>query len=689
MKKYIHTLLAAFLITSAATAQIDRSKQPVPGPAPVVNLGVPQSFELGNGLKTIVVVNKKLPRVRVQLLIDNPMYANGNKAGVESLLASMLGNGTTTISKEDFNEEIDFLGANVFFGSQSAYASALSKYFPRILELMADGIASPLFTEEEFQKEKDKYLESLKMEKRSVSAIARKLNSALLYGVNHPKGEFVTEETVEGITLQDVKNYYDSFFSPENAYLVVIGDVNYPEVELLVNEHFGKWMKRTVSKIDYADPQDVYFTQINFVDMPNAVQSEIAIQNIVNLKMSDPDYPAVLIANAILGGDFNSLLNMNLREANGWTYGARSSTGAGKEVTRFIATTSVRNSVTDSAVVEALKEIRFIRENKVTTERLANAKAKYVGDFVRAIEHPETIANYALNMETQNLPGDFYETYLKKINDVTADDVQRVAIKYFLADNARIVVVGKGSEVLEGLKNIKREDGKNIPVFYFDTDGNPVDEPVYGAVAVDASVTPESVLNSYFNAIGGIDAVSKVQTVSSVAEGEVPGAPAPVVLTKKTDASGKLLVDMGMMGMSLMKQVVNGDTGYMVAQGQRQQLEGETLEEMKAVAHPFPELALLKKEGLSIKGIEKINDTDAYALVNGINTLYFDINTGLKVADVTSTPEGDNTIFHGNYKEVNGVKLSHDTTVFMGPQSIEFKNATITVNEGVSDEDFE
>src|SRR5690606_20908857 len=111
---------------------------------------------------------------RVQLLIDNPLYASENKAGVENLLASMLGNGTTSISKEDFNEEIDFLGANVFFGSQNAYASSLSKYFPRILELMSDAIASPLFTEEEFQKEKDRYLEGLKNDKRSVSTIARR-----------------------------------------------------------------------------------------------------------------------------------------------------------------------------------------------------------------------------------------------------------------------------------------------------------------------------------------------------------------------------------------------------------------------------------------------------------------------------------------------------------------------------------
>src|SRR5690606_11460208 len=161
----------------------------------------------------------------------------------------------------------------------------------------------------------------------------------------------------------------------------------------------------------------------------------IAVENLVNLKMDDADYYPVLIANRILGGGFNSLLNMNLREAHGWTYGARSSTGADKNITRFMATTSVRNAVTDSAVVETLKEIRFIRDNKVTPQQLSNAKSKYIGDFVLALERPETIANYALEVYSQNLPKDFYASYLKKLNAVTAEDVQRVAKKYYKPDN--------------------------------------------------------------------------------------------------------------------------------------------------------------------------------------------------------------------------------------------------------------
>jgi zinc protease len=688
MKKYIYTLAFCFFITTLATAQIDRSKQPIPGPAPSINLNTPQTFDLDNGLKVMVVRNTKLPRVRIQLMIDNPLYATGDKAGVEAILAAMLGNGTTSISKDDFNEEIDFLGARMNFGSSSAFASGLSKYFPRIFELMADATKNPLLTEEEFQKEKDKLLEGIRTEKRNVPAIARRVSTALIYGKNHPKGEFVTEETIQNISFADVKNYYETFFSPENAYLVVIGDVQTSQVTALANLYFSDWKSKSIKKVDYSTPQDVQYTQINFVDMPNAVQSEITVQNVVNLKMDHPDFHAVLLANYVLGGGgTHTKLNGSLRETYGWTYGAYSSTGSGKHVNRFAASTSVRNAVTDSAVTEILRIIREMRDTKITTQELSDAKAKYVGDFVRALERPETIANYALNIETQNLSQDFYETYLKKINAVTVDDIQRVAKKYFSADNSRVVVVGKGSEVLEGLKNIKRPDGETIPVFYFDSYANPVDEPVY-KVEMDASMTKEKVLNSYFEAIGGRAAMNKVKTMAYAADAELPGAPAPLSISLKSDASGKKAVEMNMMGMSIMKQVITQDKAYVVAQGQKQNIEGEDQITMSKNAYPFPELYLLNDENATLNGIEVFDGTNVYVIQNGNSKILFDTETGLKLAEITETPQGNSTMSYSNYNSVEGVKFPANISVSIGPQLIEFKDGSILVNEGVSEEDF-
>jgi predicted Zn-dependent peptidase len=688
MKKYIYLFLVGLLTTSLATAQIDRSKQPIPGPAPTVNLSEPITFKLDNGLTVLVVENNKLPAVRVQLLIDNPIHASRQKAGVESLVSAMMGNGTTSISKDKFNEEVDYLGAYISFGSESGYASSLSEYFPRIMELMADAIKNPLFTEEEFQKERDKLLEGIKSQEKSVSQVARRISPALIYGTEHPKGEFTTEEKVKNLTLNDVKFFYDNFFRPNNAYLAVVGDVSSRDVKRLVKKYLKDWSAAPVPSATYADPQDVQYTQINFVDMPNAVQSEITVQNLVKLKMSDPDYFPVLVANRILGGGFNSLLNMNLREAHGWTYGARSNTGADKNITRFTASTSVRNAVTDSAVVETLKEIRFIRDNQVTTQQLANAKAKFTGDFVLALERPATIANSALRIKTQNLGNDFYINYLRKINEVTVADVQRVAKKYYKPDNLRIVIVGKGSEVLESLKTLKGPSGRQIPIFYFDEFANAVSEPNYSK-AIEAGVTAETVLNQYINAIGGKKALTAVNSVSWVAQAEMQGMQLGLEMKSTTKNQSSLVVSMG--GMTLQKMIFDGEKGYMMAQGQRIDNTDEQNAAAKTAAVPFPELSA---KGAKLERLEPVDGKDAYVVsFEGGKEAFYDKASGLKVKEVT-TQEAmgqtvSTTISYENYTEVDGIKFPFTIKQTAGPQEIAFEISKVNINEGVSDSDFE
>ncbi|HRZ31007.1 MAG TPA: insulinase family protein, partial [Flavobacterium sp.] len=193
MKK-IAILATSLFLTLTMQAQ-DRP-QPKPGPAPKINIGKPQTFELPNGLKVLVVENNKLPRVSYNLSIDNAPYSEGNKKGVSDMTSSMLGNGTKTISKNDFNEEVDFLGASINFSSDGAFASGLSKYSKRIMELMADGALNPVFTQEEFEKEKAKLIEGLKADEKSVPSIARRVERVLAYGKNHPRGEYLSEETI-------------------------------------------------------------------------------------------------------------------------------------------------------------------------------------------------------------------------------------------------------------------------------------------------------------------------------------------------------------------------------------------------------------------------------------------------------------------------------------------------------------
>lgn len=445
--------------------------QPKPGKPPVVNLKKPQTFFLVNGLKVLVVENHKLPRVTFKLTIDNPPFAEDSKKGVDQLCSNLIGNGNIKITKDDFNEEVDFLGANINFNSHGADASALSKYSGRILQLLTYGALYPNFTQEEFDKEKAKLLEGIKSQEKSVPAIANRVVNALAFGTDHPAGEYTTIQTLNNVTLADVKANYSARFAPENAYLVIIGDIKYKEVKPIVEKLFGSWKRANTPKITYNFPQNVLFTQLNFVNVPNAVQSEISLVNTIDLKMGDKDFfPAVIAAN-ILGGDFNSYLNMNLREEHGWTYGANTIIGAGKYVSKLKSTASIRNTATDSAVLEFIKEINRIRTEKVSEEVLRNVKAGYIGRFVMQVEKPSTIARYALNVETERLAPDFYENYIKTINAVTADDVLEAATKYFLINNTRIIIAGKGADVIPGLEKL------NIPLFYFDKFGHPTEKP--------------------------------------------------------------------------------------------------------------------------------------------------------------------------------------------------------------------
>ena len=657
--------------------------QPKSGPSPVIKIKKPEAFTLPNGLKVMVVENHKLPRVSFSLNIDNTPYAEGTKKGVADLTSSLIGNGSVKISKDAFNEEIDFLGADLNFYSSGASGSSLSKYSGRILELMAEGALNPKFTQEEFDKEKDKLIEGLKTQEKSVAAVAGRVQNVLAFGKSHPSGEFLSEETIKNVTLSDVENNYHTNFVPENAYLIIIGDVKFKETKKAVEKLFGSWAKATAPSLTYTDPVNVQYSQINFVDMPNAVQSEISLQNTVNLKMTDKDYFATIVANQILGGDFNSYLNMNLREAHGWTYGARSSIGGSKYVSTFRASTQVRNAVTDSAVVEFFKEIKKIRTEKVTEEMLANVKAGYVGKFVMQIEKPQTVAGYALRIKTQGLPEDFYENYIKNINAVTADDVLAVANKYFLEDNIRVVIVGKGSEVISGLEKLK------IPMFYFDKYGTPTEKPVMKKAAPDG-VTAKSVLDNYIKAIGGEKAILAVKSLSTIAAGEIQGT--ALEMTSKITSSNKMVVEMKAMGMTMMKQVVNDKGAYVSQQGQRKDLDGDKLAEAKASAMPFDELKMSQKTGVTLDGIESFNGADAYVIKDGKSTLYYDVKSGFKIGKaVVQEANGQKmtqiTNF-GDYKEVKGIKFPFKTSLSFGPQEIEFKTTEVKINEGVTDADF-
>ena len=681
MKKTFSILLC--LLTFTVFAQIDRSQQPQTGPAPVIQLGEPERFTLNNGLTVLIVENNKLPRAAVSLSLDNSPIAEGELAGVSAMTAALLGKGSATIDKDSFNEEVDFMGATINFGSQSASASSLSRYFGRVLELMADAALHPNFTQEEFDKEKDILLDGIKSGEKSVTTAARRVENLLAYGKDHPYGEYVSKESVERVKLADVDAFYKRYFLPNNAYLVIVGDVDAGDLKKQVKKLFGKWKKKNLSTDPIPDVTNVSTTQIDFVNMPNAVQTEVTVQNTVSLRKKDADYFPLLIANGILGGGGEARLFLNLREDKGYTYGSYSSMGNNKyTASRFRASASVRNAVVDSAVVELLYEIDRMKKEVVSDEELNRAKAKYVGSFVRAVEQPSTVAAYALEIETEGLPDDFYTTYLESVNNVTKEDIQRVAQKYFLVDQARIVVTGKASEVLDNLEKVQFNES-DISVSYYDKYGNVIDRPA--SFELPDGVSAQSILADYIDAIGGQDAINAIRSLEVSYNANFMGNELEAI-SINTAEEQKQIVKMG--GNVLATVIVNASGAKVEQMGNSMDLPPEMAADMQAVIGIIPELKMMENESITVSGVEEIDGQSAYALEmkgqSTTTTTYYAVESGLKLKQTTVTEMMGQTQTqdsnYNDYKRFGSLLIPSSTSVPLGPQSVDATLGYVKIN---------
>ncbi|WP_313377195.1 pitrilysin family protein [Chishuiella sp.] len=679
MKTKILSLALAFMAVSLS-AQV-KIPMPQPGPTPTINLGKPNEFKLKNGLTVLVVENHKLPRVSATLTIDNPPFALGQKKGAESLLSQMLGTGTTTKTKDAFNKRIDFLGANVSFWDEGAYASSLTKYFNEVFTYMADGVLNPNFSEVEFSDVKKRYIEGLKSNEKSVENAASRVSNILVYGKNNPYAEFDSPEQIEKITLQDVKDYYNSYFKPNNAYLIVVGDITTNEVKKLAENNFKSWQASKLNIPSFPKVEEVKKTEIDAINMPNAVQSVVSVSYPVQLTKKDPDYYAVLIASTILGGDFNSKLNMNLREAHGWTYGARGGVSDSRYIGRFSTKATVRNEVTDSAVVETMKEIKGMTENKIDQKTLDDVKAKFLGDFILTLERPQTIANQALTKKTNQLSDNFYADYIKNINAVTVDDVLRVSKKYFRPEEAKIIVTGKLEQIAPGLEKL------GYPVSYYDAYGNTIDKS--SLQAKSTTITVSQIVDNYFAAIGGADKVKAVKSLSQ--EGKVKMTVLEGDYSKKDLSPNKTVTVMNIGGMTI-KQVFDGVKGY-YEMGQKVDLPADMNASLKKTNTLFIALSDVYKKA-KVDGIVTENGKDYYKVVIAeLNrTDYYDVKSGLliKTEQVQKTPQGDvvASTTNNSYNTFDGILFPTDIITEAGPQKVEITIKNVEVNKNVSDKDF-
>jgi predicted Zn-dependent peptidase len=688
MKKIFIIASAALVFHASMAQKIDRSQKPKAGPAPTITITDPVKYTLPNGITILVVENHTLPKVTASYSIDAGPIKEGSKAGVLGLMGQMLSEGTTKRSKADFDEAVDQMGADVNLSSGGASASALTRYFEKAFMLMAEGMRYPAFTQPSFDKLKTQSLTGLKASERSAKAISGRVVGALTYGKDNPFGEFETEESINSITLADVKAAYSKYVTPSRGYMTFIGDIKPEAAKALAIKAFGDWKGATLTLPTIPNVSNPTQTVVNVVDVPSAVQSEINVTNLVNLPMSSPDYFAVLLANNILGGGSEARLFMNLREKHAFTYGSYSSISAGRYQTTFDASASVRNEKADSAVTEIMSEIKRMRDTKVTDEELKNAKALYNGTFALGMENTGRIATFATNILLHNLPKDFYRTYLQKINAVTADDIQRVAQKYFNYSNTRIVIVGKAEQVQAGKLG--------YAVNQYDKYAN----PVTGTTATTTNVSATDVVDNYIKAVGGEAAIKKVKTVLMNMDMNVRGMNLDAV--QKAMNPNKEMTEVSKGGNVVMKDMFNGETGYQMQMGQKRDMDAKDIADKKAKKNIVDQLNY-KEPGykLEMKGIEKVNGKDVYKILvtspSGKQTSeYYDVSTAFLVKQETSSVASgmdlSQTIQFDNYTKVNDVlfPFAITLTVEVGGNStdIAYKVKSVKINEGVTADDF-
>jgi predicted Zn-dependent peptidase len=681
---------------TAAVASVDRSKKPAAGPAPVISIKDPVIYNMPNGITVLVVENHKLPKVRASFFIDYGPVEEGKKAGLLDMMGGMLSEGTTNMPKDKFDEAVDMIGAEVNLTSSGGSASALTRYFDKAFGLMADALKNPAFPQESFDKLKSMTITGLKSEEKSTPTIANRVYTALSYGKNTAQGEFTAEETVKGLTLADVKDAYKNYITPSRSYLTFVGDITPAAAKALAEKVFANWKGKKLPVPSAPMAQNPSVTEIDFVDIPTAVQGELRVGNIVNNPLSNKDYHALLLSNYILGGGAEAKLFMNLREKHGFTYGAYSRVGNGRFPALFTASAAVRTDKVDSATSEMFKEILGMRDGNVTAEDLANAKAKYNGSFALGMEDPAKTAEYASNILINGLSKDFYRTYLQKINEVTLDDIKEVSRKYFSESNSRIVIAGNGSKIIPKLMKF------GYPIKKYDRYAEPVVEKPLDVKATETPKTTESIsayeiINSYLKAVGGKDEIKKVNTVSAVISLDMMGR--TFTGDYKRMNPDKQLIELKMGAMTVMKSVFDGGQGYQMQGPQKKEFDEQEIKEARDEKGVIPQLFYATDTAYKTNylGTGKVGDEETYRLnvtmpSGKISLQEYSTKSGLLLKEEsTSTEEGQEvteTIEYKNYVKAGAIMLPSEITRTVAGQEIPFKFSEYKLNEGVTEADF-
>ncbi|HKT80944.1 MAG TPA: pitrilysin family protein [Vicinamibacterales bacterium] len=427
----------------------DRTKLPTPGPTPTLKLPAIQKRQLSNGLPVWIVELHEVPVAQVNLVVtsgsaDDP----AGKYGVANMTASMLENGAGTRSALEIADAVDFLGASLETTNGSD-SSVIRLHVPvgrlgDALPIMADVALKPTFPQEELDRLKQERLTTLIQVRNDPASVVGLAFSRTVFGNSHRFGTAImgSAATIKAMTVADLRSFYTARYRPDNATLLVVGDVTADKILPLLQTSFGSWRASgpPPPHVVLPEPAAITAREVVIVDKPGAPQSQIRIGG-PGVARSTPDFFPIQVMNTVLGGAFTSRLNTNLREEHGYTYGASSAFDMRVATGPFYAAAGVQTDKTAESLTEFFKELAAIR-SPVPSDELARSKNYIALRFPERFETTGDISSNLENLVVYHLPDDYYSRYIQNIQAVTAADVTRVAQKYIVPDRVKVVIVG-------------------------------------------------------------------------------------------------------------------------------------------------------------------------------------------------------------------------------------------------------
>lgn len=458
----VHLASAIFLIGCAGSATRATSPNPVTeppelGPVNVLTLPTVVERRLGNGLRVLIVEHHELPLADLLLVVRTGSEADPlQKEGLATLVGSLLDEGTINRSALQIAEQIGFLGISLRT-TAGWDASRVTLHTPvaqldSALALMADVTLRPSFSADELERLRKERLTALLQLRDRGPAIADQAYSHVVFGGDHPYGrpQLGDEASVGSLTRDDVLRFYQTYYRPNDAALIVVGDVRPDEIQQRLERWFGRWAPGPVPATRFPPAPIARAATVHLVDKPGAAQSSFRIGT-VGVPRATEDFFPIQVMNTVLGGAFTSRLNQNLRETKGYTYGARSAFDMRRSAGLFTARAEIVTAKSDSALIEFMKELRNIRE-LVSRVELEKAKNYIQLSLPGAVETTFGIASRLATIALYDLPLDYLNMFSQRIAAVTQADVRRVALKHVRPEEMDIVLVGDLEQIESGIR---------------------------------------------------------------------------------------------------------------------------------------------------------------------------------------------------------------------------------------------